>query len=216
MIFMKKYIFIICLFLGIYSNKIFLFGSILQYDNSKAYEKIIQVVGKPTRKDCNKNWLTTDCPKVAVVTSACYDSQCGQDQYNIGDQEEAATGPFFESLGMVPKHVSVHIDNYQSTTDVLTQEGQKNYYIIAGADIIYFNGGDQSRHIRCWFNDNKYPNTISALIKRRVQLNNVVIIGVSAGTAFQTVNTFGGGSSFGILYFSNLVGLAPNKIGEGL
>lgn len=95
----------------------------------------------------------------------------------------------------------------------MTYQGEVNYYIIARADIIYFNGGDQSRHVRCWFNDNKYPNTISALIKRRVQLNDVVIIGVSAGTAFQSLITYGGGSSFGHLYFSQTVGLAPNKIG---
>ena len=40
-------------------------------------------------------------------------------------------------------------------------------------------------------------------------------MGVSAGTAIQTPVIYGGGSSFGILYFSNLVGLAPNSIASG-
>ncbi|MFM7857006.1 MAG: hypothetical protein ACKO96_35055 [Flammeovirgaceae bacterium] len=96
----------------------------------------------------------------------------------------------------------------------MTYQGEINFYTINRADIIYFNGGDQSRHVKCWFNNNTYPNTISAQIRRRVQLNQVVIIGVSAGTAFQSLLTFGGGSSFGQLYFSQLVGLSPNKIGE--
>ena len=74
---MKPYIFILLLIVGVYSNKIFLFGNILKNDNNKAYQKIIEVVGKPTRKDCNQNWKTTDCPKVAVITSACSDSKCG-------------------------------------------------------------------------------------------------------------------------------------------
>jgi len=54
------------------------------------------VVGKPVRPNCNQNWDRTDCPKVAVITSACPDSACGEEEYFIGDgDEEAATGPFF-------------------------------------------------------------------------------------------------------------------------
>lgn len=129
-------------------------------------------MGKPVRPNCNQNWDGTDCPKVAVITSACPDSACGEEEYYIGDgDDEAATGPFFESLGMAPKHIKVHVDNYQTSTDPLTYLGEKHYEYLGAADIIYFNGGDQSRHARCWFNDNGTPNPMLALIRRRV-LNN--------------------------------------------
>ncbi len=41
------------------------------------------------------------------------------------------------------------------------------------------------------------------------------MIGVSAGTAIQSVKTYGEGSAFGILYFKNSVGLAQKKIADG-
>lgn len=116
---------------------------------------------------------------------------------------------------MAPKHIKVHVDNFRTTTDPLTYYGEKHYTILNNADIIYFNGGDQSRHARCWFNDDGTPNPMLALIKRRALNNEVVLIGVSAGTAIQSAISYGGGSSFGILYFSNLVGLAPNSIVDG-
>jgi len=98
---------------------------------------------------------------------------------------------------------------------VLTEVGYHNLNLISAADIIYFNGGDQSRHMKCWFNDDDTPNAIFSILRRRVLNNQVILVGVSAGTAVQAKTTYGGGSSFGILYFSNLVGLAYNKVADG-
>lgn len=58
----------------VFSVRIFLFGGILVDDQNPAYAKLAQETGKPTRKNCDQNWETTDCPKVAVITSACYDA----------------------------------------------------------------------------------------------------------------------------------------------
>jgi cyanophycinase len=69
--------------------------------------------------------------------------------------------------------------------------------------------------MRCWFNDNGQPNPIFSNIKRRVLNNDVILVGVSAGTAVQSKITYGGGSPFGILYFTNSAGLAPNSIADG-
>jgi len=69
--------------------------------------------------------------------------------------------------------------------------------------------------MRCWFNDDDTPNAIFSILRRRVLNNQVILVGVSAGTAVQAKTTYGGGSSFGILYFSNLVGLAYNKVADG-
>lgn len=76
--------------------RVFLFGSILQWDNSSAYRALTASLNKTTSSFCDFNWQTTPCPKVAVITSACPDSACGEEEYYVGDEEEAATGPFFQ------------------------------------------------------------------------------------------------------------------------
>lgn len=113
---------------------------------------------------------------------------------------------------MVSRHVKVHVDNYERSTDVSTIEGKVNLDTLSQADVIYFNGGDQSRHVRCWFKDDGQPNDLFKIIVERVKKNLVVLVGVSAGTAIQSSITYGGGSSFGILYFTSSVGLAPKSV----
>jgi len=66
----------------------------------------------------------------------------------------------FYTFGMTSKHVSVHIDNYVKASNISTAEGQMNLEIIKQADIIFFNGGDQAKHVRSWLNDNGTPNPI--------------------------------------------------------
>ncbi len=76
--YMKNCLLLALLLVAVCPAKVFLFGSVLLEDNNLAYKKLVEVVGKPTRVGCNQNWDTTDCPKVAVVTSACPDSACGE------------------------------------------------------------------------------------------------------------------------------------------
>lgn len=72
---------------------------------------------------------------------------------------------------MAPRHISVQIDNYKQATNFFTVEGTHNWEMLVDADVIYFNGGDQSRHMRCWFNDDGLPNPFFSVIRKRV-LNN--------------------------------------------
>jgi len=53
---MKSYIIIIFILTLATTQKIFLFGSVLRNDNNKVYQKIIEVVGKPFKKNCDENW----------------------------------------------------------------------------------------------------------------------------------------------------------------
>ena len=75
---MKFYLICVLLLVTISPVKVFLFGSVLLNDDNLAYKKLVEVVGKPVRPNCNQNWERTDCPKVAVITSACPDSACGE------------------------------------------------------------------------------------------------------------------------------------------
>ena len=69
--------------------------------------------------------------------------------------------------------------------------------------------------MRSWFNDDGFPNPIFSVLRRRALNEEVILVGVSAGTAVQSQIIFGGGSSFGILYFANSIGLAPNNLADG-
>ena len=121
----------------------------------------------------------------------------------------------FNKYGCAPKHVTVHRDNYQTTTDLSTAAGQFNFNLLQQADIIFFDGGDQIRHSRCWLTDEGKPIPMFKLILDRALADSVILGGTSAGTMIWSNPAYGGGSSFGHLYFSDLMGLAPKKISDG-
>ncbi len=87
-----------------------------------------------------------------------------------------AAEQFFKKLGMVPYHITIHVDNYLQTSNLFALDGYRNYIYIDKADIIYFNGGDQSRHMRSWFNNDNTPNPIFAVIKRKMSNDQAIIL----------------------------------------
>lgn len=87
--------------------------------------------------------------------------------------------------------------------------------MLRDADLIFFDGGDQIRHSRCWLTDDGSPIPMFKLILDRAHSDKVILGGTSAGTMIWSSPAYGGGSSFGHLYFSNLVGLAQKKISDG-
>jgi hypothetical protein len=52
-------------------------------------------------------------------------------------------------------------------------------------------------------------------LKQRAAQNEIICSGSSAGSMVWGPNTFGGGSSFGALYFKNSIGLAPKSVTDG-
>ena len=125
---------------------------------------------KPLPKNCDQNWETTSCPRIAVVTSAAYDTAAGNDAYS-NDTEAISYYSLFNLFGMVPKHISLHRDNYKIHGDPNTTEGMANLILISKADIIYFNGGDQSRHVRAWLNDDGSMTSLLKVIRERAMKN---------------------------------------------
>lgn len=119
------------------------------------------------------------------------------------------------NYGMTPKHISVHIDNYKTDSNTSTSKGKANLDIINQADVIYFNGGDQAKHARSWLNDDGTPNALLIALRNRALNNSIICAGSSAGSMVWANQTFGGGGSFGALYFKNSVGLAPKKVTDG-
>jgi cyanophycinase len=116
---------------------------------------------------------------------------------------------------MAPLHISAHIDNYLTATDQSTSEGRRNYETLMQADIVFFNGGDQTRHSRTWLLDDGSCNSIMCSLISRYRISQVVWSGTSAGTAIMSSPTFGDGIPYGHIYFTNKVGLAPKKVSDG-
>jgi cyanophycinase len=105
------------------------------------------------------------------LTSAAASEAEGNNVYLNDDALGVSYKTLFSTYGLSPRHVSVHIDNYLKTSNLSTVEGQLNLQIIKQADIVYFNGGDQAKHIRSWLNDNGTPNPLLDVIRLRL-INN--------------------------------------------
>jgi cyanophycinase len=83
---------------------------------------------------------------------------------------------------MSPKLVLANVDTYIKNTNISTEIGAQNLKIILQSDLVFFNGGDQSRHSRTWNYDNGLPNDIMTRIIERALKKEITLIGTSAGS----------------------------------
>ena len=209
--------FVVCLLLleGCLSLKMFMFGGGLVDDNNEAYKQIGVEIGKPTKLNCDQNWDTTECPKVAVFTSGSPDTHSAISEYSKGVDGQIAPEKFFKDMGMAPKHFSVQIDNYKTASNIFDFEGYQYYFDVYDIDVVYFNGGDQARHIRCWLNDDGMPNPLFSQVRRKVNNNEAVVVAAGESVASLAKMMFDSGSSYGLMYFASNAGLPLNAISSG-
>jgi cyanophycinase-like exopeptidase len=66
---------------------------------------------------------------------------------------------------MAAQHISIHIDNYLIDSNISNEKGQRNLELLLTADVLYFSGGDQARHIRSWLNNDGSPNDLLKVVK---------------------------------------------------
>lgn len=151
------------------SIKVFLIGGGANENSTLVFSELAKVVaGRPPQpKKCDDNWDTTKCPRIAIVTSAADDEATGNDAYS-NDSQVMSYQTMMKNYGMNPRHITVHVDNYKTDSNISTPRGQNNLQIINQADVIYFNGGDQSRHVRSWLNDDETPNALLTALRTRV------------------------------------------------
>ena len=98
------------------------------FEDSPLYNDLAAAVPnrQPTPGKCIKDWKTTKCPKVAVITSSHETEAEGDDVYYIDDDSGMSYEHIFLSFGMSPMHISVHADNYNETTSLSTPRGMQN------------------------------------------------------------------------------------------
>jgi|GEM_PF-1410813 len=159
--------------------------------------------------NCDENWNTTPCPRVAVITAAALNQAEGVDKYTNDLNGTWSYANLFRRHGFAPKHVLSHWDTYANNSVNTTAQGQANIAIINQADLVYVIGGDQSRLARTFLKDDGSDTALMAAIRARYQAGNFIYAGDSAGTAIAPSVSYGEGISIGYLNQNNLRQITP-------
>ncbi|MDY7536680.1 cyanophycinase [Undibacterium sp. 5I1] len=164
--------------------------------------------------NCVTDWNTTTCPRVAVVTASADTAASGDNVYNNDDATTGALSyiKLFQKHGFAPKHITAHADNYTNDSYSGNAVGNANIAIINQADVVFFNGGDQSRAARTFLTNSGADTPLMAALRTRVNNGSLVIAGTSAGTMIQANPMMGEGVAYGVLYFN--ANFAPKSVGS--
>jgi cyanophycinase len=209
---------------------LFLGGGSIKPDNNQVYDALRMATGKnwdPNREsftNCD-GWSQTRCPKMAVFTSNGPDYKYGKDVFeNDGPQGELSYIKLFQKHGFASKHITVHVDNYQ-THAYDTPEGRANMKTLEEADVVFFNGGDQSRTFTSLLKTDGSQTPLLKVLQNLVNTNKLIVYGTSAGSMINSLLNYGEGTSYGYLYFNGDLkrvhpgernGLRDDRSGEGL
>lgn len=198
-------------------------GSVAQ-ENSEIYAGLRATTARNWNPDtasdnnCSTDWRDTKCPRIAVVTASAVGSSAGEAVYGTdsGVINSFSYSKLFERHGFSPKHITAHIDNFETDAYSGNPAGDANIAIVNQADIIFFNGGDQSRAVRTFLTASGADTPLMAVIRRRVEHGHLVMAGTSAGTMVQGQMMYGEGSAYGYMYFNGQLATKPADSLTGL
>ncbi len=203
---------------GVVSGKVWLNGGSILQDNTGIFVNgLRQATGKNTNtpnissvSNCDTNWNTTLCPRVAIITAAAVNQADGVDKFT----NDTTTGAWsyynlFQRHGFAPKHILSHHDTYASNSGNTSTTGQANIAIINQADLVYVIGGDQSRLARTFLKDDGSDSPLLAAIRARYAAGSLLYAGDSAGTAIAPATSYGEGISIGYLNQNTLRAITP-------
>lgn len=173
------------------TGTIFMMGGAVEDNNAELYNALYEQAGG------------VGSPKIVVFCTAAADLVWAQDAFyndyiDSSGKLHLSYQNLFESYGFNPVFVPIALDNYSSEA-----YNQSNINLINDADIVFFNGGDQSRHARCLLDDNGNDTPLMTAV-RQIYNNGGIIAGTSAGTAVQGNPMYGEGTSIGYLYHNDM------------
>lgn len=204
---------------SVVTGKVWLNGGLVLQENAGIFVNgLRQATGKNTTTpninsvtNCDTNWNTTPCPRVAIITAAAVNQADGLDKFT----NDTASGAWsyynlFQRHGFAPKHILSHHDTYASNSGNTSTTGQANIAIINQADLVYVIGGDQSRLARTFLNDDGSDRPLMAAIRTRYATGgNFIYAGDSVGTAIAPSTSYGEGISIGYLNQNTLRAITP-------
>jgi len=200
--------------------KVFMLGGAVADSNNAIYAGLRAATGKDwspntsSYSNCSTNWSTTLCPKIAVITASAESKAVGVDAFANNDPTSGKLGYYnlFQKYGFSPKHVTAHIDNYTSASYSGNSEGDANIALVNQADVVFLNGGDQSRAARTLLKNDGTDSPLMAAIRTRVNSGALIIAGTSAGTMIQGNAMYGEGIAYGYIYYN--ANLAQKSVGS--
>lgn len=172
--------------IAIGQGKIFLGGGALQDDNSEVWNALYSLSAVTN-------------PKVAVFCSGSPSLLDAQDSYYNDTALYWSWEKLFKNYGFDPVFIPIAIDNYQTAA-----YDQYLVDIVNNSDVVWFNGGDQSRHSRVLLKNDGTDTPLMTAV-RNVFNNGGVIAGSSAGAAIQGEKTYGEGISYGYLEANGMI-----------
>jgi cyanophycinase len=199
------------------ATKVWLNGGAISQANTGIFVAgLRQATGKNTSTpninsttNCDENWNTTSCPRVAIITAAALNQVEGVDKYTNDLGSTWSYANLFRRHGFAPKHILSHWDTYANNSVNTTTQGQANIAIINQADLVYVIGGDQSRLSRTFLKDDGSDTALLAAIRTRFNAGTLIYAGDSAGTAIAPVTSYGEGISIGYLNQNGLRQITP-------
>lgn len=210
--------------LSAHAVKVFMLGGSVLNSNNEVYAGLRGATDRDWSPDtdnienCSTNWSLTTCPRIAVITSSAESSEAGDDVFKNDNPQSNDLGYYhlFQKYGFSPKHVSAHVNNFATDSYDGNEAGDRNIDIVERADVVFFNGGDQSRSVRTLLTAAGKDTPLMAAIRRRVNQGSLIIAGTSAGTAIQGNIVYGEGSAYGYIYFNANLAEKPVNSETGL
>lgn len=202
---------------GVVTGKVWLNGGAIAQDNTAIFVAgLRQATGKNTNvpniastTNCDTNWNSTPCPRVAIITAAAANQASGVDKYTNDLGTSWSYANLFQRHGFSPKHILSHHDTYAQNSSNTSATGQANFAIINQADLVYVIGGDQSRLARTFLNDDGSDSPLMAALRARYNAGTLIYAGDSAGTAIAPGISYGEGISIGYLNQNTLRSITP-------
>ena len=176
------------------SGKVFLIGGALSDNNAEVFNALKAAVGGEN-------------PKIAVLTTGAYNHQEAYDAFHVDITGSLSYQNLFSSYGFQPVWVPISIENYSTEA-----YKQSNIDIINSADIVFFNGGDQSRHATALLTGNGSDTPLMEAIRDKYTSGGVVA-GTSAGAHVQASPMYGGGISYDYLEINNALPYSETGFG---
>ncbi|MFN7252987.1 MAG: cyanophycinase [Anaerobacillus sp.] len=176
------------------NGKVFLIGGALSDNNAEVFNAMKAAAGGGR-------------PKVAVFTTGAFNHQASYDAYHVDITGSLSYKNLFSSYGFDPVWVPISIDNYSTEA-----YKQSNIDIVNSAQLIFFNGGNQTRHATALLRSNGSDTPLMTAVRNKFN-NGGVIAGTSAGAHVQSNPMYGGGTSYDYLRLNNMLSYSERGFG---
>lgn len=172
------------------AGTVVLAGGGLKDDNRALWEALCQAARASSGKEH---------PRIAVIGSGRPSLKVAEAAYYQDEGGHLSYQHLFQRYGLEPVFVPIAIDAYRTVNS-----DPAVVSMVSGADAVWFGGGSQAYHARCFLQDDGSDTPLMAAV-RAVHRKGGVVGGTSAGAAVMDEFTYGEGQSHGYFLTNSLL-----------